>query len=592
MRRNWWCGAALVAVLLVCSEAFGEQPPKRVNVVIRSGAANVAESSEAMVATVHPLATQAGFSALEAGGNAVDAAVAAALTLGVVDGHNSGVGGGCLILVRTPQGAYVALDGREVAPAAATRDMFLRDGKAVGEWSQTGALAVAVPGALAAYDELTRKYGRRPLSSALQMAAQIADEGFAIDANYADKLRRSAVELARFPGSAAVLLRSSGEPYRAGEILRQPDLAATYRAVATEGVEWFYRGPFAERIERWMIEQRGLVRKSDFVAYRAKWRTPLAVDYRGYRVVGFPPPSSGGVHVAQMLKMLEALGPAEPRKLSEVDRVHRLAEVMKLAFADRAYWLGDPDFAPVPKGLINDDYLRGLAAKVRQDRASSVPAPGAPPNSERELFERHTTHIAAADAEGWWVGITATVNTTFGSKVIVPGTGVVLNNEMDDFSIQPGVPNAFGLVGAEANAVAPGKRPLSSMSPTIVERNGKPVFTVGAAGGPTIITQVLLAVTRVIDQGQGIDEALAGGRFHHQWRPDRLRIERGLATPELIKRLEEFGHRTEVVDGLGVSQAIQWDEPRGRFIGVREPRLKVGVARPSIHPAEDGPGSP
>lgn len=531
-----------------------------------------AESPRAMVATVNPLATEAGLAAIRAGGNAVDAAIAAAVTLGVVDGHNSGLGGGTLLLIRTPDGSFHALDGREMAPARAHRDMYQRNGRLDAEASQTGPLAVAVPGALAAYAEALERFGARKLADVLEPAAALAENGFPLDRVYAAKLAANTAKIAQFPGSKAVLLRPDGQPYAVGETLRQSDLARTYRAIAAEGCDWFYRGPFARAVGQWMAEHGGVLATSDFGAYRVRRRQPLTTTYRGYGVVGFPPPSSGGVHIAQMLAMLEPIPLAETYRRDPAEWTHVVAEAMKRAFADRAYWLGDPDFARVPRGLIDKAYAVSLGRTIDPARATRVAGHGTPPRADEDVFEKHTTHVATADASGYWVALTTTVNTTFGSKVIVPGTGVVLNNEMDDFSAQPGEPNAFGLVGAEANAIAPGKRPLSSMSPTIVLRDNRPVMTVGAAGGPTIISQVLIALLRRLDLDLPLVECLGGPRFHHQWAPDELRIERNM--PRVVQEsLRSRGHELKLVDGVGVSQAIVWDADRGVFQGVSDPRV-------------------
>lgn len=538
-----------------------------------------ARGDKGMVATVHPLATEAGVNALRAGGNAVDAAVAAALTLGVVDGHNSGIGGGCFILIRRADGGLAAIDGRETAPAKARRDMYVLDGRPQPELSQLGALASGTPGAIAAYDLAVRAHGQLDLARLLLPAAEIAERGFPIDAPYADDLRTTAKLLARFPGTAAVLLKPDGSNYVEGEILKQPDLARTYRGIAAHGTGWFYHGPVAAAVDRWMANHGGILSREDFAAYRPRQRTPLQTTYRDVTIIGFPPPSSGGIHVAQMLQMLE---PFDLRKMYQSDQaafVHVVAEAMKLAFADRAYWLGDADFAQVPKGLIDRKYTADLAGRISVEHVSAVPAHGTPPNAATSVFGgKHTTHIAAADAAGNWVAITATVNTTFGSKVIVPGTGIVMNNEMDDFSIQPGVPNAFGLIGAEANAVAPGKRPLSSMSPTIVLRDGQPFLTLGAAGGPTIINQVLLGIIRRIDLEQDLDQAVAAPRFHHQWRPDTLKVESGFSDA-VLDGLRRRGHQLNKVDGLGVTQAID-QSPTGEFHGVHDPRVPGNAAGP------------
>src|SRR2546430_1309876 len=380
------------------------------------------------------------------------------------------------------------------------------------------------------------------------------ERGFKIDGSYARALAATAKELAQFDESGRVFLRSDGSAYRKGELLKQPDLAESYRHIAEEGIEWFYHGAFAQKTEAWMKENGGLLTASDFGAYQVKVREPVTNNYRGYQIVGFPPPSSGGVHVAQILNILEhfdlqKLGPGS------ADFVHVVTEAMKLAFADRAFWLGDPDFAPVPRGLVSKTYAARLAARIRMDRATPVQSHDTPEQASSNLFGKHTTHFCTADEAGNWVACTVTINTSFGSKVVVPGTGVVLNNQMDDFSIQPGVANYFGLVGAEANAVAPGKRPLSSMSPTIVLKDGKPVFSVGAAGGPTIISQTVLAIINTIDFGMPLEAVLAQPRFHHQWRPDELKIERK-ASPEVLKELARRGHRVVPVEGLGAAQAI------------------------------------
>lgn len=537
-------------------------------------------ASECVVATVQPYATDAGVAAFERGGNAVDAAIAAAITLGVVDNHNSGLGGGCFILIREADGSIVAIDGREMAPAAARHDMYLRDGVADPQLSTTGPLAVGVPGALAAYQLALKTSGELTLPDLLRPAADIAEKGFAIDRSYAGKLARTADTLAQFPGSKAALLKPDGSVYTEGEILRQPDLARTYRQIADRGPDWFYRGEFAETIADWMAENGGIVTADDFANYHPVQRLPIISSYREWKILGFPPPSSGGVHVAQILNILETFDLSQEFQQDQVRATNIIIEAMKLAFADRAYWLGDPDYVDVPAGLVSEDYAKELAGRIDPAAATPVPGQGDPLKFSAALFERHTTHIAAADSDGTWVAITATVNTTFGSKVIVPGTGLVLNNEMDDFSSQPGVPNAFGLIGAENNAVAAGKRPLSSMSPTIVlDSDDQPVLTVGAAGGPKIITQVLLALVRTLDRGQSLEDAITGARFHHQWKPDHVLIERK-ASPTIVSGLEKLGHQIKTISSSGVTQAIGLDDS-GQMVGVHDPRVqgKVGYGK-------------
>ena len=520
--------------------------------------------------TVHPLATKAAMNAFERGGNAVDAVVSAALTLGVVDGFNSGIGGGCFMLIHKPNGRFVAIDGREIAPAAASRDMYLRDGKANPELSRTGALAIGVPGALAAYDLAIRQHGKLSLAEHLSQAATIAEQGFALDRSYLDRLGQVVEKLRRFPGSARIFLDVNGNAWPSGHRLKQPDLAKSYRSIALHSVDWFYRGPFALKTEQWMSANDGLITHKDLLGYKAKRREPVRTTYRGHEIVGFPPPSSGGVHIAQILNILEAF---DVRSMApdSAEFVHLVTEAMRLAFADRAHWLGDADFAPVPKGLASKKYARRLAKRIDPSKAAKIDAHSTPQDAVTNLFGKHTTHFSATDTDGWWVACTATVNTTFGSGVVIPGTGVVMNNEMDDFSAQPGVPNAFGLIGAEANTVAPGKRPLSSMSPTIVVKDAKPIFTVGAAGGPTIITQVLLAVIQVVDYGKSPTEALVQTRFHHQWKPDRLLVEKTLGQAN-IEALRAKGHTVKVVNTLGAAQAIGLGQAGKPFTGSPDPR--------------------
>jgi len=525
--------------------------------------------AKAAVASVHPLATQAGLDALRRGGNAVDAAIATALTLGVVDGHNSGIGGGCFILVRAPDGSITCIDGREMAPAKAHRDLYIMDGKLDEEASKTGALAIAVPGALAAYQLALTKHGRLKLADVLRPAADLAERGFPLDEVYERKLKGTAEKVARFPASASLLLKPDGSPLKKDDVLVQKDLAQTLRNVAEHGLEWFYKGEFATRTAEWMEANGGIVTAADFAAYVPKEREPLRTSYRGYEIIGMPPPSSGGLHVAQILSLIQ---PYPIRHLRTTSRVHLITEAMKLAFADRAHWLGDPDFAKVPRGLLAKDYLDGLRQKISLDRLTPVPQHGVPEKAHDDVFGKHTTHLSTADAGGFWVAITQTINTAFGSKVIIPGTGVIMNNEMDDFSAQPGVPNAFKLIGAENNAVAAGKRPLSSMSPTLVLKDGRPVISVGAAGGPTIITQTLLALTHVIDDGMTATEALDAPRFHHQWNPDELRIEKRFGK-ETLDALRAYGHKLDEQTAFGACQCITLDESGELLEPAHDPRV-------------------
>lgn len=527
-----------------------------------------------VVAAVHPLAVQAGMDVLDNGGNAVDAAVAAALTLGVVDGYNSGIGGGCLILGRTADGRFYAVDGRETAPQLAHRDMYLRNGAVDPDLSRHGALAVGTPGALAAYRLLVERTGTFSLDQLLLPAAELAEQGFVVDARYHARLQKVARQMQLDAGSAAIFLNPNGQPWPVGSVLRQPDLARSYRAIGRDGIGWFYRGEYAGKLGAWMELHGGVLRSEDLVAYRPILRWPILSYYRGYGVLGFPPPSSGGVHVAQILNILEQFPLGQ---LPAAERIHLFAEAEKRAFADRAFWLGDADFADVPRGLFDPAYAKQLAAEIDPERATPVSGPGVPPRAMSDLFERHTTHISAADNAGNWVAITATLNTSFGAKVTVPGTGIVLNNQMDDFAAAPGVPNSFGLVGAEANAVAPGKRPLSSMSPTLVLKDNEPQFSLGAAGGPTIISQVVQALINRIDLGMSLPEALSAPRVHHQWLPDRLRVERALSA-DLKQALTKKGHQVQEVERIGISQAVGFNAD-GKLQAVVDPRLNDVLER-------------
>ena len=534
--------------------------------------ADVARGQNGMVASVSPIATQAGIDAMKNGGNAVDAAVTVALTLGVVDGYNSGIGGGCFMLIRRASGEIIALDGREMAPAKATRAMFVRDGKGDTNLSQTGALASGIPGSVAVYERAVQQYGRRTFADALLPAAAIAENGFAVGADYAGRSSRVAGELKQFPAASAIFLRPDGSPLQVGDTLKQSDLARSYRALSEQGSTWFYRGDFARATDKWMRENGGIISAADFANYQLLQRAPIRSTYRGFEIASFPPPSSGGVHVAQILNIIE---PFDLANLPAPERVHVVAEAMKRAFADRAFYLGDPAFTPIPRGLTNRNYALQLANQIDIFRATPVAGQGNPHPFDARVFDKHTTHFSTADSEGNWVACTATVNTTFGSKVVIPGTGVVMNNQMDDFSIEPGVPNAFGLIGGEANAVAPGKRPLSSMSPTIVLKNGQPILSLGAAGGPTIITQTVLNLVGILDLGLPLDEALRQPRYHQQWAPDELRIEQRM--PDEIKAaLRAKGHKLKEVESIGASNIVG-RAADGTLLGASEPRV-AGLA--------------
>ncbi len=529
--------------------------------------AQVSADGKAAVATVNPYATQIAMDVVARGGNAIDAAIAAAFTLGVVDGHNSGIGGGCFILVRLADGRILAIDGREMAPAAASRDMFVVNGKADPELSRTGPLASGIPGSVAALDKVQKLGGNLKFRDVILPAADLAEKGFAISPALADRISATAGNLEKFPASAAIYLDKDKKPLPAFSQLQQKDLAATYRAIAKQGPRYFYNGDFAKKTGRWMAANGGIITDKDFANYQVKMRKPIVSEFAGYKLYGFPPPSSGGVHVAQILNILEQF---DLDKLAPAERYHLIAEAMKFAFADRAHWLGDSDFTKVPLSLADKRYAQTIAQKISLDKATADILPGNPDVDIQHLMNKHTTHIAAADLDGNWVAITATVNTSFGSKVVIPGTGVVLNNQMDDFSAQVGAANAFGLVGSDANAIAPRKRPLSSMSPTLVFKDGEPVMALGAAGGPTIISQVVQTLLYSLNDSMPVEKAMAQARIHQQWNPNVLFVEAAMPD-EIQQALQKKGHDLKVWPTMGASQAIQLRD--GKLVPAAEPRV-------------------
>lgn len=519
----------------------------------------------AAIASVQPLASAAGQEVIERGGNAIDAAIAVAFALGVVDSHNSGVGGGCFILARLASGEILAIDGREMAPAKAHRDMYLRDGEYIPELSKTGALAAGIPGSVAAYHQLQNAGGKLSFKQVLQPAIELAEQGFEVDSTLANRLAANQQTLSKFPASAQVLLKADGQAYIAGERLIQRDLANSYRQLAEQGPDWFYKSGFPEKVQRWMSQNGGMITAQDFANYHTVLREPIRSKFGQYTILGFPPPSSGGLHVAQILAMLPE---QELADMAEPERYHLIAEAMRRAFADRAYFLGDPDYADVPRGLLDSDYLRSRMSDFDPGHASDAVVQGQPP--AQGLFNKHTTHIATADRDGNWVAITTTLNTSFGSKVLIPSTGILLNNQMDDFSAQPGKPNAYGLVGTEANSIAAGKRPLSSMSPSLVFIDDEPVMTLGAAGGPTIISQVAQVLINRLALNDSIEQAFKRGRVHHQWRPNVLFVEDVIAE-QTQKALSDKGHTLKPLGNFGATQAIELLD--GKFYPVTEPRL-------------------
>ena len=525
------------------------------------------------VASAHPQATAAGMEILSAGGNAFDAAVAVSAALAVVEPYSSGIGGGGFwLLHRASDGKQIMIDGRERAPLAAQRDLYLDEqGDVVPRLSMDGALAAAVPGEPAALVHLAEKYGRLPLAKSLAPAIQLAETGFEVDAHYRRMAAFRQPVMQRHASSARIFLRA-GEVPGAGSVIRQADLAQTLRTLASKGRDGFYAGEVADRLVTGVRAEGGIWTLEDLQQYTVVEREPVTFQYRDLRIVSAAPPSSGGVALATMLHILEA---DDLARLDETDRTHVITEAMRRAYRDRAQYLGDPDFVAVPiQRLLHPWYAAGLRASIRADRATpSASLPGGVDSVEGA----DTSHFSILDREGNRVAATLSINYPFGSGYVVPGTGVLLNDEMDDFSAKPGVPNAYGLVGAEANAIEPGKRPLSSMSPTFVESDAG-VAVLGTPGGSRIITMVLLAILD-LDEGHKPQSWVSLPRFHHQFLPDMIQYEPGAFSQPVLEALEAKGHNLKPLDnGYGNMQAIYWDYDNHRVEAASDPR-GVGSAQ-------------
>ena len=493
-----------------------------------------------MVAAQERIAAEVGVSILKAGGNAVDAAVATGFVLAVTHPQAGNIGGGGFMLIALAGGKKVtAIDYRETAPAAATRDMFLdEEGNVDRDRARYSRAAAAVPGTVAGLLYALERYGTMPRDRVLEPAIKLAEEGFPVSYGLAYALEKNRGRLAAGAPGPAYLTHADGTPYKAGEILRQPDLAKTLRAIRDFGTKGFYEGPVASLIAEEMKKGGGLIALEDLKNYRPAEREPVRGTYLGYDIVSMPPPSSGGVHVIEMLNILEGYDLAKLGH-NTADEIHRLTETMRRAYADRAKYLGDPDFVKVPvAGLTSKEYAAQLRAGIDLTRAtkSEDVSAGNPPSPEGE----QTTHFSVADKAGNAVSNTYTLNLAFGSGYFVSGAGFLLNNEMDDFSAKPGAPNAFGLTGGAANAIAPGKRPLSSMAPTIVLKGSTPYLVTGSPGGSTIITVVLQEILNVLAYKMNVAEATAAPRIHHQWQPDIVITERGVSD-DTLRILEARG---------------------------------------------------
>ena len=555
-QRAPWCGGAWIAALLLVSAEVGAACD-----------GPVVRPDRAAVATAHPLATEAGLKILDAGGNAFDAAVAVSAALAVVEPYGSGIGGGGFWLIhRAHDCREIMLDGRERAPLAAHRDLFLDDaGEFVPESALVGPLSAGIPGTPAALVQLAEGYGRLPLTQTLAPSIALARDGFEIGEGYRSVAAWRLPALQTSPAAAAQFLVDDEVPPR-GHRLRQPDLADTLERLASRGHAGFYAGETADRLVSGVRAAGGIWTLEDLAEYRAVEREPIVAHFRGWRLVSAAPPSSGGVLLVQILNMLSAI---EPQPESDTQRVHALVETMRRAYRDRARYLGDPDHVEMPiERLTHPHYAAGLIRDFDPTRAtpSTTVQTDAPASEGRD-----TTHFSILDREGNRVAATLSINYPFGSGFVPPGTGVLLNDEMDDFSAQPGVANAYGLVGGEANAIAPGKRMLSSMSPTFLE-SPETVAILGTPGGSRIITMVLQGVLGAVD-GIPLEDWSARPRIHHQYLPDRLEFESGALSPTEQRDLSAMGHRLEVlIRPIGDMQAILWDRANGQVKAASDPR--------------------
>lgn len=492
--------------------------------------------TKAAVASAHPLASKVGAVILQQGGNAFDAGVAVQLALAVVYPNAGNIGGGGFLLGRKKDGLLVALDYRETAPGAAGRNMYIDSaGNAQNTWSERGHLSAGIPGSVAGVIAAS-KFGKFPFARLIQPAIDLAQYGFVLTDREAANLNSERADFINYNTRPTAFVKA--EPWKEGDTLFQPELAATLKRIRDKGMAGFYEGETAQLIIDEMQRGSGLIQADDLKNYTVKNRKPLAFDYKGHYVISFPPPSSGGILLAQMLKMIEPY-PLKIYGFQSRESVQLMVEAERRAYADRAEHMGDPEYWNVPVStLTNTDYITNRMADYSPIRAtpSNTLAAGSIPYESEE-----TTHISIADEEGNLVSITTTLNDSYGSHTVVGGAGFILNDEMDDFSIKPGVPNMYGAVGGEANAIAPGKRMLSSMTPTIVLKNNAPFMVVGSPGGTTIPTSVFQTIVNVIDFGMNAAEAIARPKFHHQWLPDEVFIEKDFDT-KTVEQLKKMGY--------------------------------------------------
>ena len=550
--------------LQACAESGSTASPE-------GSTASAAHPPGAAIASAHGLSTDAGMEIIAKGGNAFDAAVAVSSTLSVVEPISSGIGGGGFFLIHDAStGRDIFVDARETAPAAATPEAFLdANGELDRDRSVNGPWSAGIPGLPAALVHLAGTYGELPLSESLAPAIRIARDGFPIYERLASGYERRREVMERYRGSRELFL-ADGDPPQEGEIFKQPDLARTLELLAEKGHDGFYKGEIADRLLAAVAEEGGTWEADELAGYKVRERAPIQFDYRGWKVTTAPPPSSGGVAMAQIMQILEGWNLDE---LDPVHRTHVIAEAMRRAYRDRTLYLGDPDFVKMPIArLTSTDYAAGLRAGIHPEKATPsdlLPGQLAP------LEDEETTHFSIIDAQGNRVSATQTVNLLYGSGMVAPGTGVLLNNEMDDFALRPGTPNAFGVMGYDANAPEPGKRMLSSMTPSFIESDGQ-VAVLGAPGGSRIITQVLLGIL-AYDDGMSPQEVAALPRIHHQWMPDVIAAEPGALDAATVQGLEAMGHTVNAGErNWGNLQTVSWDKRADTLSGGTDPRNPVG----------------
>jgi gamma-glutamyltranspeptidase/glutathione hydrolase len=526
-----------------------------------------------IVASTSPIASRVGAEVLERGGNAIDAAVAVGLALAVTWPSAGNLGGGGFMMIRRANGDAEVIDYRERAPLAASRDMYLdKDGNVIKDASTVGYRAVGVPGSVAGFALALQRHGKLKWADVIEPARRLATDGFEVSYHVARSLRASSDLLSRFPESKRIFLRD-GKNYDEGEKFAQPELAATLARLKEKGPREFYEGDTARMIVEDMSANGGLITAQDLKEYEPTIRKPLHGTYRGYDIVTMPPPSSGGVALIEMLNMLERYNLSEMEPNSS-DAIHLMVEIERRAFADRAAFMGDTDFVrDVPiSGLIAKDYAANQAKTIKPDRAtpSSEVREGNPVAYESP----ETTHFTVIDEEGNVVSNTYTLNNSFGSGATARGTGVLLNNEMDDFTSKPGVPNAYGLLQSENNAIAPRKRPLSAMTPTIVLKDGKVLMALGSPGGPTIINTVFQVIVNVLDFKMNLQQAIDSPRYHHQWMPDHISYEPYGLNSDTRKALEARGHQfADKPRYMGDAEGIMIEPETGMRLGASDPRL-------------------